>query len=104
MKKIESYTCFAPKLSGAGKIEYCLWVDMTGNLYTQIIGNEASGTFSKYLFSVSKYESERTSIKALGSLEAYNIESEKIEVVDDNNNGAFLKAVLVNLLPDGGNQ
>ena len=26
MKKIESYSCIAPKISGTGNIEYCLWV------------------------------------------------------------------------------
>jgi hypothetical protein len=100
MKKIESCVCSAPKLSGTGNIKYCLWVEIAGNLYVQIIENEASGTFSKLLFSVSKYQSERTSTKTLGKLEAYNLESEKFEDVEDNNNGAFLKAVLINLLPD----
>ena len=99
MKKIEGCEFSAPKLSKTGSIKYCLWVNFEGSLYVQMIENEASGTFSEYLFSVAKYQSERTSTKALGSIEAYNIESGKSEIVDDNNNGGFLKAVLVHLLP-----
>lgn len=101
MKEIGTETFSASKVSQTGSIEYCLWVDSVGGLYFQIIGNEASGTFSNYLFSVSKYQSERASTKALGGLEAYNIETKKHEIVKDNNNGAFLKAVLRNLLPQG---
>jgi hypothetical protein len=101
MKKIGTETFAASKLSETGSVEYCLWVDSVGSLYFQIIGNEASGTFSNYLFSVSKYQSERASTKALGNLDAYNIELKKHEIVKDNNNGAFLKAVLRNLLPEG---
>ena len=67
----------------------------------QMIENEESGTFSNHLFSVSKYQSERRSTKALGSLEAFNIGNNTFEKVDDNNNGAFLKAVLIHLLPSG---
>jgi len=104
MKKIDKCEISAPKLSETGNIKYCLWIDITGNLYVQMIENQASGTFSKYLFSVSKYESERTSSKALGSMEAYNIENNAIENVDNNNNGAFLKAVLIHLLPSGEKQ
>lgn len=100
MKKIESYSCIAPKISGTGNIEYCLWVDTEGNLYVQIIGNEAAGTFSKYLFSVSQYQGKRKNSKSLGNLTAFNVESGKIEPVADNNNDAFIKAILNNLLPD----
>lgn len=100
MRKIESYTSSAPKLRGDGGIEYCLWVDISGGLYVQILGNDASGSFSKYLFSVSKYESIREASEVLDSLEVYNIESKKIEIVKDRNNSGFLKAVLRKLLPD----
>lgn len=104
MKRIETKTFIASKLSETGNIDYCLWIDSVGCLYFQIIGNEASGTFSNYLFSVSKYQSERASTKSLGNLEAYNIETKKHEIVKDNNNGAFLKAVLRNLLPEGNDE
>ncbi|WP_126526347.1 hypothetical protein [Stutzerimonas stutzeri] len=101
MKKIENCVISAPKLSKTGSIKYCLWVDEKGNLYVQMIENEESGTFSNHLFPVSKYQSERRSTKALGSLEAFNIGNNTFEKVDDNNNGAFLKAVLIHLLPSG---
>jgi len=100
MKKIGTETHTAPKLSGTGDIEYFLWIDAVGGVYIQIVGNDASGTFSNYLFSVSKYQSERTSAKALGNLEAYNIERKESEIVEDNNNSAFLKAILRNILPE----
>ncbi|GEM_PF-3288166 len=99
MKNIGKCVFSAQKLRKAGNIKYCLWVDTSGNLYVQMIENEASGTFSKYLFSVSKYESQRTSTKVLGSMQAYNIDTGATENVDGNNNGAFLKAVLIHLLP-----
>ena len=67
----------------------------------QMIENEDSGTFSNHLFSVSKYQPERRITKALGSLEAFSIANNTVENVDDNNNGAFLKAVLIHLLPNG---
>ena len=100
MKRIGNEIYIAPKISGNGNIEYALWVDTDGNLYIQITGNEDSGTFSNYFFSVSKYQTNRYSKKALGNLEAYNFRTKKIEIVEDNNNGAFLKAVLQNLLPN----
>lgn len=100
MKRIEPCVFSAPKLSGTGDIKYCLWVDNAGGLYVQIIENKASGTFSKHLFSVAKYQSLRASTIALGKLEAYSLERNKLEEVEDNNNGAFLKAVLKNLLPE----
>lgn len=99
-EKIDNYVASAPKLSKAGSIKYCLWVDEKGSLYVQLIENEESGTFSNHLFSVSNYQSKRKIKKALGHLEAFNVESKKIERLGDNNNGAFLKAVLLHLLPD----
>ena len=101
MKKIGTETHTAPKLSGTGDIKYILWIDAIGGVYIQIVDNDASGTFSKYLFSVSKYQAERATSKALGNLEAYNIERQEAEIVEDNNNGAFLKAILRNILPEG---
>ena len=102
MKQIGKETHTALKLSGTGDIKYILWIDAIGDVYIQIVDNDASGTFSKYLFSVSKYQAQRASSTALGNLEAYNIESQETEIVEDNNNGAFLKAILRSLLPERG--
>jgi len=98
MKKIVSYIGVAPKLSGIGSIEYCLWIDEQGRLYVQFVKNEASGTFSNFAFSVSKYESLRDSEKPLNQLEGHDVESGVCKMTDDNNNGAFLKAALRHLL------
>ena len=85
MKKIESCVCLAPKLIGSGNIKHCLWVDNKGGLFAQIVENKASGTFTRFLLSLSKYQSARNSAKALGKLEAYNLESNEFEEVKDNN-------------------
>jgi hypothetical protein len=100
MKKIGNCEFSAPKMSKTGNIKYCLWVDVEGALYVQMTENDASGTFSKYLFSVAKYQSERTRTKPLGGIEAYNIETCVTETVNDNNNGAFLRATFLHLLPE----
>jgi hypothetical protein len=99
MKKIEPHIYSAPKLSGKGHIKYCLWVNEDGLLFVQMTGNEASGTYSHHLFSVSQYASKRSSIEAIGELKAYNLNSKKDESLADKNNSAFLKAVLKHLLP-----
>lgn len=101
MKKIDSFVGIAPKLVGEGNIQYCLWVDKQGKLYAQLEHNDKSGTFSKLLFSVSTYESVRNSSNSLGDMTGYDIESHAYKLSQDNNNGAFLKAVLNHLLPEG---
>jgi hypothetical protein len=100
MKQIGNSEFSAPKISKTGNIKYCLWVDVEGALYVQMIENDASGTFSKYFFSVSKYKSERLRTRPLGGIEVYNIETCVTETVNDNNNGAFLRAILLHLLPE----
>lgn len=100
MKRIDSFVGIAPKLVGDGNIQYCLWVDKQGKLFVQLEHNDKSGTFSKLLFSVSMYESMRKSPNSLGDMQGYDIESKTYKSSQDNNNGAFLKAVLNHLLPD----
>jgi len=98
MKIIDSYVGITPKLSGTGNIKYRLWVDDTGGLFIQIIENDASGTYSKFAFSVSQYQSQRDSANKLGQLDGYAVEDNQQTTIDDNNNGAFLKAALTHLL------
>ncbi len=100
MKKIESFTGKAKKLIGPGHIEYCLWVDEGGGLYVQMLHNDASGTFSNLAFPVSRYANNRNLSESLSNLEAFELDSKKSTTVLDNNNGAFLKAVLRDLLPN----
>lgn len=99
MKKIDPFLGVTPKLEGQGDIKYCLWVDSKGALYVQIVENSSSGTFSKCLFSVSKYLFLRNCTDKLSSLEGFDISTNKVIPVEGNNNGAFLKAILRNLLP-----
>lgn len=98
MKKIESYVGTAQKVSGTGEIKYTLWVNNQGDLFIQLIDNDESGTYSQNAFSVSQYQSSRSSDRKLGKLEGYNINTDAKSSVDDNNNGAFLKAALIHLL------
>jgi len=100
MKKIDAFVGVAPKLVGDGNIQYFLWVDKQGKLYVQLEHNDKSGTFSKLLFSVSMYESMRKRSSSLGDMQGYDIESKTYKISQDNNNGAFLKAVLCHLLPE----
>lgn len=100
MKKLESCIFSASKLSGVGRIDYSLWIDTKGQLYVQLVDNDSAGTFTKYLFSVSQYAAVRNSGDALSGLQAFNIDLNKNESVKNNNNGAFLKAVLRDLLPN----
>ncbi len=100
MKKIESNIGTAPKISGPGNIKYCLWVNDTGEFHVQFLQNDASGTFSNLAFSISKYANDRHKQQELNPLDAYDFEDKTYKEVYDNNNGAFLKAVLCHLLPD----
>lgn len=101
MKKIENHIGSAQKLSCTGNINYCLWVDETGDLYVQMTENDGeSGTFSKNLFSVSKYHHIRTSDDDIRDLESFNYEKQITETVNNKNNKGFLKAVLMHLLPN----
>lgn len=100
MRKIVSYIGIAPKLVGNGSIKYCLWIDEQGKLYVQFVENEASGTFSNFAFSVAEYESSRDKRIPLNPLEGHDVESGKSKIIDDNNNGAFLKAVLRHLFDE----
>ena len=99
MKKITFFTSVTSKISLNGDLQYSLWVDKNGSLYIQLEKNEDSGTFSNLLFSVSEYGSKRKIQHALGDLRGYDIESQSFVVRKDNNNSAFLKAALRDLLP-----
>lgn len=99
-KKIDAYVGEAHKINGKGTIEFTLWVDSSGSFYIQMISNELSGTFTTHVIPVKKYASLRNSESAIGSIEVVDlINGERIKV-QDNNNGAFLKAVLRDIIPD----
>ena len=98
MNKIENFRAVADKVSAKGRVEYELWVDDGGLLYVQLVGNNASGTFSGHAFSVSDYAHLRNSSAALGKMAAKSTENGHTLQVEDKNNGAFLKAALRHLI------
>lgn len=100
--KVEESEGLALKIKGYEDVEYCLWNDDQSELYIQSIDNLNTGTYSKLLFSVSKYKDKRFQHAALGKLNGYDVETDKLAIANDNNNGAFLKAVLRNLFPKRG--
>ena len=102
MKQIANYFANAEKISGNGTIKYCLWVDDTGKLYVQFAENEAnatsSGTFTSLLFSVTEYASIRDCNLDIGHPKGLDASDGTRKIASNNNNGAFLKAVLRHLL------
>ncbi|MDQ7075788.1 MAG: hypothetical protein Q9O24_11705 [Gammaproteobacteria bacterium] len=101
MKRIESFVGRAQKLNEDGDIEYCLWVGSDGEFYVQFLSNTRNGTCSTNCsFKVSEYRDQRTQIGAL-EVTGYDTESgNRLEEDSCNNNdGAFLKAVLQDLIP-----
>lgn len=66
----------------------------------QIVKNSESGTFSPWRFPVAMYASGRNSTESLGKLFGLDEKGNEHEGMD-NNDDAFLKAVLRHLLNDG---
>lgn len=99
MKQIQSVISEAPKLEGQGNVKYQLWLNDCGVLYVQIIGNDGSGTFSDLLFSASQYASVRNSKASIGFPNGYDLINNCPKTSENENDGAFLKAVLCHLLP-----
>lgn len=101
-KKIEDFIAIAPKLK-AGSLEYCLWTDDDGAFYVQIIRNliktEVPGTHSKLLFRISDYLNDRNSENALQGIRGINPETLSAEASENNDDSAFVKAILRHLLP-----
>lgn len=103
MKKIEDFIGKAPKQRGDGHILYELWVDDHGEFFVKLKDNEIEterpGTFSSVYFSVKKYADKRNTEEDIGHPTGIDEASGKEVTPSDNNNGAFLKAVLRDLLP-----
>jgi hypothetical protein len=89
----------AKKLSGGRTIKYHLWIDEAANLYVQLKKNDAQGTFSSLLFSVTEYAPIRHGNSDIGHLTGFDASSGTRKNSSNNNDGAFLKAVLLDLLP-----
>jgi hypothetical protein len=99
VRRINISNNVAPKIGGVGTLEYQLWVDDGGSFYVQITKNSDGGRLSPWLFSVAEYASNRkgTIGKPFGLDEANGGERKS----GNNNDGGFLRAVLLHLL-DGG--
>ena len=100
--EIEGYIGRAKKIRDPGHIKYKLWFDENNGLYVQMEKNEGDGSFSKLAFSVAKSAPIRHSTKIEKGLVGYDVITGIEERIadgggEDNNNGAFLKAVLKNL-------
>lgn len=63
----------------------------------QIVENTESGTFSPLRFPVAEYASRRNSTGSLGQLSGFDADGKKQEG-NNNNDAAFLRAVLKHLL------
>jgi len=100
VKKIDSYVGIASKLSTGKPFHYSIWENEDGTLYIQFNKNRSRGRFSKSLFSVAEYKDQRNDFAAIGQLRGYDIKRKKFVSVDNNNNGAFLKATLRHLFAD----
>lgn len=102
MKKIEGFRGRAKKISGVGCIVYELWVNFRGDLFVKLIDNELNtsrpGTHSAVFYSVGQFADRRDSTESIGNPVGID-EMGVVQTRSDNNNGAFLKAVLRDLLP-----
>jgi hypothetical protein len=103
MKKIANFQGKAPKIKGTGNIEYYLWIDDSGMLYVQMFENDIStttpGTFDSLLFPVAQYITSRCLDDQMSVPNGYNISTGAVELIQNQNTSAFLKAVLRHLLP-----
>ena len=103
MKTIDGFIGRAPKQLGDGHIQYKLLVDEHGDFFVKFTDNEieteSPGTFSTVCFSVKKYANKRNSKENIGHPTGTDEMSGEEVTPSDNNNGAFLKAVLRHLLP-----
>jgi hypothetical protein len=97
MKKVSTNNLVAKKISGQGEIEYSLWVDGEGWLYIKI-ESVNGGTFSDMLFSISRYALARNAKNEIADIEGYDIKTGSMVRSRNNNDSAFLKAVLKNLI------
>ena len=88
----------APKLRGKGNIKYQLWINDKCYLYVQFNENKETGTFSGLLFSVTKYATVRNHSQSIGYPKGYDLADKTYKFSENDNDGAFLKAVLKHLL------
>lgn len=103
MKKINGFNGRAKKIKGDGYLEYELWVNEVGDFFVRILNNDVDtnspGTHSKYFIPIKKYAKSRYSKNPISNITSLDLQGKEKELTNSNN-GAFLKAVLCNLLPE----
>ena len=99
MKKIEGFVGIAPKIK-SGEIEYCLWSDSNGALYSQILKNltktDHPGTHSTLLFQISCYLNPAATPPVMVGFNPVTFYKETSKNKDD---AGFVKAILKHLFP-----
>lgn len=100
MRQVHITNNEAQKIGGAGTLEYQLWVDNAGYFYVQLKGNTEAGTLSPLLFSVAEYAPHRNSSVSIGKPGGIKLDTGNKRQSGNNDDGAFLKAVLLHLLDD----
>lgn len=101
MRQVHITNNKAPKIGKGGTLEYQLWVDDVGSFYVQLKGNTQSGTLSPLLFSVSEYARHRNNSESIGKPVGIELDAGQKRQSGNNDDGAFLKAVLRHLLGGG---
>ena len=103
MRKIDAFSGRAKKIAGEGGLNYEVWGDCCGELFVTILDNdiqtEHPGTFSKVFYPVRTYANMRDAPESLGNPSGIDKTGATV-TPRGTNNGAFLKAVLLDLLPD----
>lgn len=103
MKQLENFIGKAAKIKGNGPVEYELWFDENGTPHVRIVSNKIvtnePGTFSKLLFSVNEYAHLRNLNSDISPVHGYDLITKTIIQSKNNDDGAFLKAILRDLLP-----
>ena len=95
---------YAPKLCGEGQLAYQLWQDQYHGLYVQILRNneqqnaEPLGSFSCLLFPVADYWLQKDT--PISFPYGVCLETKLVKKSINNNDGGFLRAVLLILVPE----
>lgn len=95
---------YTPKLRGEGRLAYQLWQDQYHGLYVQILRNneqqnaEPLGSFSCLLFPVADYWLQKDT--PISFPYGVCLETKLVKKSINNNDGGFLRAVLLILVPE----
>lgn len=91
LRKLNMPPLQAPKVKGGGVIEYELLVDASMSLWVRMLDNSKEGSFSTQPIALTGIASAELATAQKGGLEG---------LTGDNNNKAFLRAVVEHLFQD----